>query len=276
MNENNYDYLAKQLMYTGFPESLEKELKEKMTLGEPAFVLTHHAEMKKDQVDATLFFKKGETENYFFNTYHLRVKAEGAAEGLGQTFYISNKRLEEGQEKHKRDFTLKEAYNVLAKADNKEEQRFVYGKWAKKTGEVYNAWKGINLDEKDKNGNSELKAYHDSYGFKLDKSLVSLPIREADKNDPEIIKSLQKGNLQMVKNDAGDNMYISAFPPGRRINLFDKEMKLVNGRENVQAQVLGEGKGPANGKQQAAVKAPVNGAVNEPELGASRPKGRRR
>ena len=188
----------------------------------------------KDEANSTLFFKRAEeSDKYFFNTYHLNVKTENSPEGLGQTFYINNKKKEEGQENHKRDITLKEGYNLLAKADNTDEQRFVFGKWMNKNGQIYNAWKGLNTEEKDKNGNHEFKSFHDNYGFKLEKSLRELPIREKDKNNPDLIRSLQKGNLHSVKSEmTGEQMYISAYPPGRRINLFDSNMKLVNGKEN--------------------------------------------
>jgi len=229
MDDKNYDFLATQLEMTGFPESLREPLREKLQAGDAAFVLNYQAEIKKEQVNATLFFKKSaESEKYFFNSYRLLLTNEQHPNGLGQTFYITNKKMEEGQDKFKRDFTLKEGYNLLARADVPNEQRYVFGKWQKKDGELYNAWKGLDISETDKNGNFVFKNYHDSYGFKIEKSLASLPIRDKDKNDPELIRSLQKGNLVSVKNDANEIMYIAAYPPGRRINLFDKEMKLVN------------------------------------------------
>jgi len=270
MNDNNYDFLAKQLMYTGFPDNMAKDLKEKMQTGDAAFVLTHQSSIKKDEVNATLFFKKSEgSDKYFFNSYHMNVKTETNPAGIGQTFYISNKKFQEGEEKHKRDFSFKEGYNLLARADSPEEQRFVYGKWMNKTGEVYNAWKGLNADETDKNGNHLLKLFHDSYGFKLEKGLEQLQIKASDKNDPTLLASLQRGNLHSVKNDAGEIMYISAFPPGRRINLFDKDMKLVNGKENKEtlSQISSNGNGQQQSQQNVAVNEKTIGVVAEPVEG---------
>ena len=271
MNLENYNYLATQLQFKGFPETLNEGLKQKMQENPNAFVLTLEQKTNKEEANATLFFKKGEeSDKYFFNSYHLNLKTENNPEGISQTFYIDNKKRQEGQENHKKDFTLKEAVNLLTKAENKDEQRFVYGRWAKRNGELYNAWKGINFNELDKNGNHEFLTFHDNYGFNLEKSLKSLPIREADKSSQELIKGLQKGNLQQAKTEDGQTIYLSAFPPARKINTYDKDMILVNTMNSSQDQFQSHKSiSPTNGMKQTPAKgesieqSPANTAVQE-------------
>jgi hypothetical protein len=236
MKQDNYQFLERQLKYTGFPESLNKDLKENMEDGKPAFVLTHQMKSRNNNADIKLFFKRPEeSDTYFFNSYRVTVKTDRSPEGLSRTFPIDNKKKEEGVEDYKKNITVLEAFNFLAKADNPEEQRFVYGQWMNKQGNIQNAWKGLNLDEKDKNGNYEFKTFYDSYGFNLDKSIADLPIDETYKYDPNVIRSLQRGNLHSVIDTDGNQMYISAFPPAMRINLFDANMNLVNGKESKEA-----------------------------------------
>ena len=229
MNEENYQYLSRQLQFLQFPTALAQELKTKMEQNAQAFVMNHTKKSNDGEASATLFFKKSDnSDKYFFNSYHINLKNENSPASIAQTFYIDNKKKPEGQENYKKEFTFNEAINLLAKADNKEEQRFVYGKWAKKTGELYNAWKGININEKDRNGNHEYLSFHDNYGFDIKKSISNLPIKESDKNNPDLIKSLQRGNLQPVKSENGNTLFLSANPPQRKINLYDKDMHLVN------------------------------------------------
>jgi hypothetical protein len=263
MNDKNYEYLKDQIKYTGFPDSVNQVLKEKMQQNIPAFILAHKAVFGKDEANAMLFFKKSEdSDAYFFNGYHLSVKPEHCPAGYSQTYYIDNKRKLEGEENHKKGITLKEGYNLLAKADSAEEQRFVFGKWMNKNGETFNAWRGLNLEEKDKNGNHLYLSFHDNYGFKLEKSLAELPIMEIDKNNPDLIRSLQKGNLHSVKSEStGDQMYISAYPPARRINLFDANMILVNGKENKES--LAQSKTEYNGQPRTLKNKANNESKNE-------------
>ena len=90
MNEKNYDYLKDQLKYTGFGEGLQTELKEKMEKQTPEFQLNHSQKFGKDEVSATLHFKKSnESKMYFFNKYDAALKPEKEADAIQQTFYIN-------------------------------------------------------------------------------------------------------------------------------------------------------------------------------------------
>lgn len=265
MKEDNYEFLAKKLQYTGFPESMKEELRRKMEQGDQAFVLSAKMENGKDEATAKLFFKRAEeSENYFFNNYRMTVSTESIPDGISRTFPIDNSKKKEGIDEHKKDITFKEAYNLLASADKGEEQRFIYGQWLAKNGEIQNAWRGINIDEKDKNGNFQFKNFHDSYGFNLDKSLAALPIDETYKYDPLVIRSLQRGNLHAVKDENGNQMFISAFPPALRVNLFDANMKLVNGNKETLTQSVG------NGIAQGHTNAQPDGAENKTSIVSDR------
>jgi len=257
MKQDNYEFLEKQLKFTGFPESINADLRKNMEDGNPAFVLTHKLKNRSDEADVKLFFKRPEeSDKYFFNNYRISVKTDSSPDGLSRTFPIDNSKKKEGVEDYKKNITVLEAFNLLVKADKPEEQRFIYGQWMNKKGEIQNAWKGLNLDEKDKNGNYEFKSFYDNYGFNLDKSLGDLPIDETYKYDPNVLRSLQRGNLHGVIDTDGNQMYISAFPPAMRINLFDANMNLVNGKES--KETLSSGNSINNGNGQSNKSAVMN------------------
>ena len=54
MNEKNYDYLKEQLKMTGFSETLNTELANKMSQGTPEFQLSQKNTYGKDTAISTL------------------------------------------------------------------------------------------------------------------------------------------------------------------------------------------------------------------------------
>jgi hypothetical protein len=162
MNEKNYDYLKDQLKYSGFGEGLQTALKENIETKAPEFQLQHQQKFGQDEIAATLHFKKSsESDMYFFNRYDLSLKNAANKEGVKQTFYVSKEN----------NFTLKEGYNLLdGRAVNKD--------LATKDNVKYNAWVQLDFKETDRNGNFNVKQYHQNYGYNMEEALVKIPIKE--------------------------------------------------------------------------------------------------
>ena len=102
-----------------------------------------------------------------------------------------------------------------------------------KEDEKYKAWLQLDFKTIDKNGNFEVKKFHQNYGFDLEKTLAKHPIKElANEVDKgRLIESLQRGNRQsatMQHEGKEQNIFIEAAPQFKSINLYDSSMKRVN------------------------------------------------
>jgi hypothetical protein len=229
MNEKNYDYLKDQLKYTGFGESLQNDLKEKMEKQTPDFQLNHSQKFGKDEVSATLHFKKSnESEMYFFNKYDAAIKHDKKADTIQQTFYINKES----------SITLKEAYNLMSgRAVNKD--------LTTKEGEKYNAWMQMDFKETDNNGYFKMKQFHQNYGYNIEQALAKMPIKElaSDTDKAALIQSLEKGNRQavtFVQEGKEQRHFIEANPQYKNITVYDGNMQRV---VNSQAQKEKESQG---------------------------------
>jgi len=216
MNQDNLEYLKKNLLYTGFGEKLNPELEKNISSGKPEFKLNHKEEFNNRQIEATLHFKKGDkNEMYFFNGYDAKMTR---ADGKEESQYIF---MNQG-----RGFTLKEAFNLL-------DGRAVFKEFPGQDGKSYHAWKELDFEKKNENGNYALRAYHDNYGYNLEKALKSHPFKELSDSElkERLVSSLQKGNLQAVTTENGERLFIAANPSSGKsnsINMFDKTGKEVS------------------------------------------------
>lgn len=216
MNNENFQYLKDNIKYMGFGENLNAALEKNMNEGKAEFQLHYMAEMNKKPFEATLNFKKSDsTDMYFFNNYHASLEKTNG-EKTEQTFYLNKSK----------GVTSKEAFNLL-------DGRAVHKDLVTKEGQPYKAWMQLDLKNKDKNNNFEVKQYHENYGFDLKAAVEKFAI--ADLKDPEIEKalmqSLQKGNVQSVtieKDGNSHKMFIGADPQFKKVNLYDPQMKLVS------------------------------------------------
>ena len=217
MQENNYEYLAKQLKYTGFGDEIATGLKEQMLTGSAQFSLQHQAVYGRDQANATLQFRKPEgSDMYFFNSYRLEVEKGNSSEAMGQIFYINGK---------EDNVTLKEAYNLL-------QGRAVQKEFTPKEGERYNAWMQLDFKNIDDNSNFIVKKFHQNYGFDLGAELNKHAIKELSNEDNKkmLMQSLERGNRQSVNYVQGDvekKFYIEAAPQFKSVNIYDEDMKRV-------------------------------------------------
>lgn len=229
MNDKNLDYLKDQLKYTGFGEGLQNDLKEKMEKQTPEFQLNHTQKFGKDEVTATLHFKKSnESDMYFFNRYDAAVKPDNNADAMQQTFYINKES----------SITLKEAYNLMSgRAVNKD--------LTTKEGEKYNAWVQMDFKETDNNGNYKMKQFHQNYGYNLEQALAKLPIKElaTDTDKNALMQSLQKGNSQAVTfihEGKEQRQFIEANPQYKNITVYDGNMQRVNSQVQKEKESQGQ------------------------------------
>jgi hypothetical protein len=215
MIEKNFEYLARQIKFTGFGEEHEGELKEKMEQNLPEFQILHEAGFGTDLAVVSLQFRRStESGMYFFNSYHMTLKNGHQPSPIQQTFYLNSR---------ENSITLKEAYNLL-------NGRSVQKEFTAKAGNKYWAWVQVDFKETDKNGNYKLKQYHQNYGFNLLEALSKHPIRELlDELDKKrLLESLQRGNRQSVTISMKGNeqkVFIEAVPQYKSLNFFDPGMQ---------------------------------------------------
>lgn len=257
MNEQNLDYLNRQLKYTGFGEELQDKLKQAVNTQQPEITLHHHQSFGKDNVVATLHLRKPEeSDMYFFNRYQLTLKPHGNDETVKQTFYINPK---------EDNVTLKEAYNLLS-------GRAVHKELTNKEGEKYQAWLQLDFKTVDKNGQFETKKFHQNYGYDLEAVVHKLPLRELadDTGTQRLMESLRRGNVQAVTLEAPGKdikLFIEASPQFKSLNMYDSNMKRIQ-NQTVQEQLQ-----PAEKESQSASKQMRKAAADDegaPEVTKSR------
>ena len=183
MNEKNLEFISKQLQQSGFGEEIKNELKEKIELQVPEFVLFHQTNFGNDHLTAELHFRKSaESDMYFFNRVDMSVKNENQSESLKQSFYANN------------NISPTDGYNLI-------QGRAVYKEMTGKEGNKYNAWLQLNFKETDQYGNFKMKQFHDNYGFDLKATLEKYEVKElpSTENKMSLIESLQRGGFLASK-----------------------------------------------------------------------------
>lgn len=221
MNEKNFDYLKDQVMYTGFGEALEGELRQNMEQQKPEFKLQHDAFYGESRVGAELNFRKSEQSDlYFFNSYKVNLQKEGSEESLEQTFYINKGN----------NITLKEAYNLM-------EGRSVNKDLTNREGETYNAWIQLDFKNTDSRRNFILNHYHENYGFDLEAALSKHPIKELStpKYKEDLLNSLKKGNIQsatFVKDGTEVKQFLEANPQFKTVTVYDSNLKRLDTKQD--------------------------------------------
>jgi len=239
MNNENFQYLSDNLKYMGFGENLKPELEKNLQQGKGEFQLHYKAEINKKPFEVTMNFRKSDTSDmYFFNNYHASLeKANGQKEE--QTFYLNKGK----------GVTGKEAFNLL-------DGRSVHKDLVTREGQPYKAWIQLDFENKDKNNNSEVKQFHENYGFDLKNAVGKFPIAELKEPEKEkaLMQSLQKGNVQSVtieKDGSSHKMFIEADPQFKKVNLYDSNMKLV-AKESLDQYKIGVEKGAKAVKEDMA------------------------
>ncbi|MBS1524722.1 MAG: hypothetical protein JST19_03675 [Bacteroidetes bacterium] len=231
MTQENFEYLKKQVKYTGFGDALEFALKDNMEKGAANFQLQHSAEFGKDKVNALLNFRLSEQGMYFFNSYDMTVQKEGVPD-MKQTFSVYGPQSVEkkgeaidGEPKKEwvnSNITFKEGYNLM-------QDRAVFKDFVSKEGEKYSSWVILNAKDTDEHGNCKIKRLKD---FDLKAKLAEYPIKELDNADSkkQLIESLEKGNrptVTMLFNGKEEKRAIEANPVYRGIKMFDGNQRTI-------------------------------------------------
>lgn len=245
MNEQNFEYLKKQLKLTGYGDEHTKDLREELKKQSHAFTLFHQSDYGKDNVVASLHFKKSDSSDMvFFNKHTVMLKNEKHTDPIRQTFYIDN---------GKDNVTLKEGYNLLS-------GRAVEKNMESKEGEKYRAWQQLNFKETDKHGNYVTKQFHEKYGFDLERSLLHLPLKlDNPEEKKRLMESLQRGNRQSVTLDIGGKekkIFVEAAPQFKSLNYYNEQGKRLQLQSVLQhpEQALGEKQNTKAVKKQKADK----------------------
>ena len=210
MNEVNYKYLSEQLKNTGFGDTLNTELANKMSQGAPEFQLALKKTFGKDELSATLHFKQGKgSDMYFFNRYEMELLNDKQDVKARQMFYINK-----GS-----SITVKEGYNLL-------EGRAVHKTLTNQQNEKYGAWLQLDFKNVSQTGNYEFRKLHDKYGFDLEATLAKYPIKDLknEESKKELIRSLQRGNLQLATFEMGgreEKLFIAANPEYKTLTAYN-------------------------------------------------------
>ncbi|SEN57377.1 hypothetical protein SAMN05192574_103564 [Mucilaginibacter gossypiicola] len=243
MNENNVAYLAKQVKYTGFGDSLEHKIMENVAEGKQDFKLNFKPEFGEGRAEATLHFRRSDQGNYFFNKYDLQVTPEGK-EPLTQSFNVKpskpatirdeeKKIVLDGEGKPKTEllnnsFTLKEAFNMMD-VNAKGEGRAVLKDFVTKEGEKETLWNKLDFTSRDQYGNYPIKTF---FNYSLEAKLSQFPIKELSTPDgkKQLLDSLERGNRQAVTmtlpNGTEYKRSIEANPQFKTINMFDGNQRV--------------------------------------------------
>ena len=144
MNEDNFYYLASQLKFTGFGETLQPALKVQLVQLTDEFVLYYSTEFGKDNLVATLHFRKSVgSDVYFFDRYNVLLKNEHHPDTVKQAFYISV---------NADNISLQEAYNLMC-------GRSVQKTITNKEGQKVVGWVQLDFKYVDKHGNFRLRQF---------------------------------------------------------------------------------------------------------------------
>ena len=215
MDQENLEFLTRNIKYLGFEEKVSDAMAEQIRQGNPEFNIAAKHSHFDNSIDYTLHFRQSATSGrYFLNKYDAKLSNGYPDQDRSQTFYIRNGK----------GVTAKEAYNLL-------EGRFVYKELVNKEQEKYHARMKLDFGKQDEKGNYKYIRYSDSYGYKLEDTLAKIPIREMqDSQQAEmLIKSLNRGNLQQVQIDLPhqSGKYYITPDPVKGLQIFNERMQPV-------------------------------------------------
>lgn len=216
MNEQNVEYLEKQLQFSGFSDETKRELRDKINEGAQTFQLNEKKAYGPDKVEARLNFSRSDKGNYFFNSYDLILEKEKIEDSIMHQFKVS----------YGNTFSLKEAYNLLdGRSVNKD---FIkVDKEDSKNNTVTNAWSYLDKKNTDDKGNYLIRK---KYGFDLKAALDKLPLRDAKIPGAmaDLVSSLNKGNKQyavMLIDGKEEKRYLEAAPRYGSITIYNEKME---------------------------------------------------
>lgn len=239
----NLSFLKDQIKYLGFGEdpNLHKELTEKFNSNAKEFSVNLTSDKATfHKTDFQLNFNRSEsTGRVFFNSFDTTLSNDKRNVSVSQNFSTT-----------KENFTAKESINLLEGRSVKTE--------IERNGVKETAFVELKLkEEKNQYGNFQKQHYYQNYGTDAAKALSKEKfIFQDDKHKDITIKSLEKGNVvnakfinpQTDKEITGKAVLNVAY---KTVNLYDENMKRLNGNEKAFVKDLGESEENNTRKQQS-------------------------
>lgn len=227
--KENIQELQDRLKYSGFGETLNKELEKQIKARKSDFELNMTKDLGDKKLGYGLHFRKSDEGRYYYNGFDARLSTPEGKE-VSQRFYQNQ------------GITAKEALNLL-------EGRSVFKSLFTKEGERYNAWLQLDLGIRDEKGNYPVIQYHQNYGYKLEDAVKEFPLK--DLKYPErldlLLYSLKKGNRHEVEIEGNDSKFLlEANPRYKTMNIYDGEGKRMKYNVMKAAQDLVEAEAKKN------------------------------
>ncbi len=214
------EYLQNTAKYLGFPESILQKITTEIANGNNKFTVSESINhplpnKQSDTISYDLNFSKSkqDVDRYFLNSYNAALNSPLFDEKSSQMFYI-----EKGK-----GITAKESYNLLA-------GRFIFKNMQTKEKVNYNAF--ISLDfigEKTAAGNMNFQKYGENYGYSVKEAIEKYPIKDLENQEykDNLIKSLERGNLQKVGLTTGQILFMEMNPKYKNFSFFEANLKPV-------------------------------------------------
>ncbi|WP_339869420.1 hypothetical protein [uncultured Algoriphagus sp.] len=206
--KENIQELQDRLKYSGFGETLNKELEKQVKAKKSDFELNMSKEVGDKKLEYGLHFRKSDEGRYYYNGFDAKLSTPEGKE-QSQRFY------------NNQGVSAKEALNLL-------EGRAVFKSLFNKEGERYNAWLQLDLGSKDEKGQHPVTQYHQNYGFKLEDAVQKLPLNNMGSPDQLdlLLYSLKKGNRHEVDIIGNDSRFLlEANPKYKTMNVYNVEGK---------------------------------------------------
>jgi hypothetical protein len=205
--QKNNQSLHDQVQRIGFKD-LSDQIEQQIKQGYEKFTVpvSYYVNEKK-RLNHELSFSKNQSGQYQFEGYKTSLYNESKPEeNRSQYFKV--------QKENSVDTT--QAYNLLAgRAVQKEK-----------------TWLQLDLNDKDANGNHQMKEFHSGYGYDLKKMLQQLPFKElSNKTEADILQNaLKNGDRQpitLIKNGNEHRFYIEANPQFKSVNIYDEHSRKI-------------------------------------------------
>lgn len=235
MNKENFDENTEKLYRKGFGTALNAELEEQIKSGKPEFALEHRVTVGEDEMGYRLHYRRDanpEKDKVYLNTMDAALLKNADAPGEIREHTFPADWL----------ITAAEAHRMLKHGDKVAVNKNLFNKEREK----YNTWISIDVKSpKDEYGNYPVNSYHENYykkePFVLQDALknVAVPVKELGsvQNRDTIEKALKKANLvhvTIMHNGAEQPGLLSVNPKAGRIDVYDKNMQLIENQQQAQ------------------------------------------
>ncbi|MBB6327648.1 hypothetical protein FHS59_003291 [Algoriphagus iocasae] len=238
MENNNLEFLKKNLKFLGFGTSLNAALEAKVSERQEFFKIGVSADFNSRQKDGSQgrdkvnyelnFSRSSKPYHYFLDSVKVTLNDQ-----IQNTFSYGKGN----------DVTAKEAYNLLRGAsihkkailnrqmDNKLLTSGEVGQVKEGSGEkIESIWIKLDFEKLNEQGNFSYKKFYPDYGFNLEPELSRFPIKElVNAQEREmLISSLGRGNTQMATLETGHSVMIEVDPENKKIQFYDMDFKKLD------------------------------------------------